>query len=42
MHRRPRPALATAGRMTSLAAEGRLYVVMAALAAAALLVALWL
>jgi pSer/pThr/pTyr-binding forkhead associated (FHA) protein len=42
MHRRPRPALATAGWMTSLAAEGRLYVVMAALAAAALLVALWL
>jgi len=42
MHRRPRPTLATAGRMTSLAAEARLYVVLAALAAAALLVALWL
>lgn len=42
MHRRPRPASATAGRVTSLAPEAWPYVVMAALAAAALLVALWL
>jgi hypothetical protein len=42
MHRRPRPASATAARMTSLAAEARPYLVVAALAAVALLVALLL